>query len=144
MFCHEQVAQLRDARPKIEAKGGRLKIVGNGTSAMAEAFAAPYGMMDTVFTDPQRNVYRALGMVHGVGKTIGAGSLKNGLRAFSKGFRQEKVQGDPWQQGGTVVVTGDGRIVYRYLSKAAGDHAPLSEILSVLERETTVPESEAT
>ena len=38
------------------------------------------------------------------------------------GFRQGKVRGDPWQQGGVLVVLPGGRVVYRYLSSAAGDH----------------------
>jgi hypothetical protein len=34
--------------------------------------------------------------------------------------------------GGVLVVMQGGRVVYRYLSRAAGDHPPLTEVLAAL------------
>lgn len=125
---------MRDAKPEIEAKGGKLVVIGNGLPMHAAAFSEDKGLEGAVFTDPDRNLYRALGMTRGVGATFSASSLKNGLRAIKGGFRQAKTQGDPWQQGGTLVVAPDGRLLYEHISEAAGDHAPIEDVLAALDR----------
>ena len=123
---------MRDAAPLFEPLGARLHIVGNGTPAQALDFAGQYDMEDAVWTDPGRHLYQALGMVRAVRSTLNLETLKNGLRAFTQGFRYTRVEGDPWQQGGTLVITQDGTILYRYLSQVAGDHAPLASIVAAL------------
>jgi NAD(P)-dependent dehydrogenase (short-subunit alcohol dehydrogenase family) len=57
----------------------------------------------------------------------------NAVRALRKGFRQTDVQGDPWQLGGVFVIKPGGRLTYRYVSREAGDHAPVDEILRALQ-----------
>lgn len=131
IFCHEQVSELVRALPEIERAGARVAVIGNGNPIHALGFASRTGMdAKNVFTDPGRLAYRALGMRHGVGGLGGLRStMASGLRAWRSGYRQESLQGDPWQQGGTVVVSRDGTIAYRYLSRAAGDYAPLGAVL---------------
>jgi NAD(P)-dependent dehydrogenase (short-subunit alcohol dehydrogenase family) len=55
------------------------------------------------------------------------------MRAWRSGFRQSGVQGDPWQLGGVFVIRPEAELVYRYVSREAGDHAPAEEILAALE-----------
>ncbi|MDH3214324.1 MAG: SDR family NAD(P)-dependent oxidoreductase, partial [Myxococcales bacterium] len=45
------------------------------------------------------------------------------------------VQGDPWQLGGVFVIRPGGDLTYRYVSREAGDHPPVEEILAALEDE---------
>jgi len=132
MFCHEQVAQLRDEKDEIERRGAKLRVVGNGTPAMAKGFAEKHGLEGAVYTDPDRVTYRALGMARKLGATFSTKVLKGAARALKGGFRQERLQGDPWQQGGVLIVSGDGDLVYEYLSETAGDHPPVSELLDAL------------
>jgi len=123
---------LRDAKDEIEAKGARLVIVGNGLPFHAKGFAEKHALLGAVFTDPERNVYEAAGMTRRVGATFSLNTLRSGARALSGGFRQGKTQGDPWQQGGTLVLRpGDG-LVYEYISDTAGDHAPIEAVLAAL------------
>lgn len=123
---------MRDVSGEIENRGARLVIIGSGLPMHAQGFADKYALKDTVFTDPERSLYQAFGMTRSVGKTLGLGALKGGLRAFKEGFRQSGTQGDPWQQGGTLVISPQGVLVYEYLSKEAGDHAPVAQVLAAL------------
>lgn len=123
---------MRDAKDDIEGLGGRLVIVGNGQPYQAKGFAETHGMAGHIFTDPERHLYAAAGMRRGVGTTFSLGTVKAGARAFGRGFRQTRTQGDPWQQGGTLVIRPSGEIVYEHISEAAGDHAPVEDVLAAL------------
>ena len=52
--------------------------------------------------------------------------LRHALRAWRQGFRQTDVAGDPFQQGGVVIVAPTGVERYRFISREAGDHPPAS------------------
>jgi peroxiredoxin len=134
IFCHDQVGELRNALPEVERHGARVFIIGNGNPAHALGFADRTGMDPTrVFTDPGRLLYRALGMSHGVGGVRGLrATMGHSLRAWQRGHRQRATEGDPWQQGGTLVIARDGSIAYTYLSRAAGDYAPLGSVLDAV------------
>ncbi len=60
--------------------------------------------------------------------------IRNAMRARKEGFRQTKVQGDPWQLGGTLVVAPGDRVLYAWRNTNADDDAPLSEVLAALGR----------
>jgi hypothetical protein len=123
---------LRGERGEIEALGARLALVGNGSPEQAAEFRAAHVPELDLYTDPSRATYRALGVVRGVTTTLGPTALRAGLRAFRDGFRQSAVRGDPWVQGATLVVLPGDRVVYRYLSRNSGDHAPIGEVLAAL------------
>jgi hypothetical protein len=125
---------LRDEQPQIEKRGGRLVIIGNGRPEHAAAFAMRMGMTGGVFTDPSRATYRALGMRGGLKHSLKLELLGNAMRAFRAGHRQRDLQVDPWQQGGAIVVSSDGTLEYAYISRTAGDHPPINEILAVLDQ----------
>lgn len=123
---------MRDAKNEIEAKGARLIIVGNGQPFHAKGFAEKYELQGAVFTDPERSVYEAAGMTRRVGSTFSLNTLRSGARALSGGYRQGKTQGDPWQQGGTLVLRPGEGLVYEYISESAGDHAPIDAVLAAI------------
>jgi len=132
MFCREQVAQLRDALPGIRARGAGLIVIGNGTPAMAADFRQQRAPDLDVLVDPGREAYRALGLRHGIGTALSWATLGNARRAWQGGFRQERTQGDPWQQGGVFVV-GPGAVTrFAYVSQAPGDHPDLRDVLASL------------
>ena len=125
---------MRDEEPEIEKRGGRLVIIGNGRPEHAKAFALRMGMTGGVYTDPSRATYRALGMRGGIKHSLDLELFGNALRAFRGGHRQKALQGDPWQQGGAIVVSPDSTLEYAYVSRTAGDHPPVAEILAVLDQ----------
>ena len=132
MFCKEQVAQLRRIADAVHAKGAELAVVGNGDLRFARRFASEAGLTTPLYVDTQREAYRGLGMRRDVASALNPAVLGNAWRALRDGFRQTSVLGDPWQMGGVLVVLPGGRVAYRYLSRAAGDHPAVAELLAAL------------
>lgn len=113
-------------------KYGNLAIVGNGTLAQARDFEKTQGKGLRSLVDSEKRTYRALGFRHGIRYTLGPASIARGVDAMSRGFRQVDTQGDPFQQGGTLVVAAGGRPVLFQRARFAGDHAPLEEVLAAV------------
>ena len=132
MFCREQAAQLRGRLDDIRALGAELVVVGNGSVAHARAFADAQGLDCPVFTDPGRETYAAAGLRRSVGSSVNLRTMRHAARARKRGHRQGAVQGDAWQQGGVLVIATGGEILFRYVSREAGDHPEPDDLLEVL------------
>ena len=87
-----------------------------------------------IFSDPRREAYEAAGLKHGIFKTLNPTSMRRGMKARSEGFRQRKTMGDPFQQGGVLVVAPNGQVIYSYASNEAGDHPPIADVLGSLRK----------
>ena len=127
--------QLHRELSTIRERGAELVMIGNGNRHFAAAFATQFGITSPLYVDPKRDSYRALGMKRGLFATLGSlasfGSVRRAMRA---GFRQGLTRGDAWQLGGVLVVARGGEILYRHLSEAAGDKAPVADVLAALAR----------
>lgn len=133
LFCREQIAALRPLQEPIRVLGAELVLIGHGTVAQARAFrdeAHPIPL----FTDPTRQAYCAVGMRRSWRSVLTAGVLKRSLRARQRGFHQSSVAGDPFQQGGVVIVEPTGVERYRFISREAGDHPRPADILDALNK----------
>jgi alkyl hydroperoxide reductase subunit AhpC len=133
MFCREQAARLGQRKDEIEAKGAKLIAIGNGHAQWAADFIEAESVDFPVYIDPAKRVYELFGMQHGRLKVINRKSLAHGARATSRGFRQSAVRGDPFQNGGVVVLDGHGDIRYAHVESVAGDLADLDEVLAALD-----------
>jgi hypothetical protein len=102
---------------------------------MALDFQAQQGFGAPTWVDPQRRTYRHLGFKRSPGSTLfSLATMKHALRAWRKGFRQGATQGDPWQQGGVLVVRRGGAVVFCHASEEAGDLAPTPEVMAAARR----------
>ncbi len=128
LLCFEQVSDILTLAPDIEAAGARLCVLGNGNPLHASVFMDEAGLSSNVYTDPGRILYRRLAMRHGVFSTVNPTSTRHARRAYKRGFRQKGTRGDPWQQGGVVVVCRDGTASFVQRFSVAGDQADLAEI----------------
>lgn len=96
---------------------------------MARDFRETMGLRSTIWVDKERTTYDALGFTRSLASSVGLKVALHALRAASKGFTQGRTQGDPWQQGGVVVVRKGGDPVYGYASEVAGDHPPVALVM---------------
>jgi NAD(P)-dependent dehydrogenase (short-subunit alcohol dehydrogenase family) len=126
---------LRDRIDDIRARGAELVIVGNGAQNFAAAFREDFELDCPILVDPELRAYRAAGLRRGRVELLSPRLPLNALRALRSGSRQTGVQGDPWQLGGVFVIRPGGHLMYRYVSREAGDHPPVEEILAALEEE---------
>lgn len=119
----------------LRERGAALVFVGNGPPRYARAFAEEQHLGDVpLLTDPELRAYHALQLAHGVLKTVGLGAAVRTVKALRAGFRQSKTAGDPWQQGGAIVVTPDGQVPYFFASDSPGDHPAADELIAALPR----------
>lgn len=125
---------MAEKNAEIEARGARLFAIGNGTALMARDFAEAFDVKFPLFTDPSRASYLAAGMrtqrflrLEGLGAT-----LSHGVRSLRRGFRQGRTQGDPFQNGGVLVVEPSGRILFSQAEAAAGDLADPDAVVAGL------------
>ena len=110
-------------------------MVGNGATNFAAAFREDYQLDSPLLVDPELRAYRAAGLRRGRVEVLSPRLPWNALRALGGGSRQGSVQGDLWQLGGVFVIRSGGELAYRYVSREAGDHAPLEEILDALSKD---------
>ena len=132
MFCREQAAQVCAHQAELTRAGVQLVLIGNGTPAMANSFREEFQISSPLLTDPGRRAYAALGLPRGVSLTATFRTVKSGLRAMKSGYRQGALAGDPWQLGGTLLTDRAGSVHYRHVSKYAGDHPPIADILAAV------------
>jgi AhpC/TSA antioxidant enzyme len=129
------VAELRPHLEEARRKGANVAIIGNGLPPMAKAFARRMGLGDEtlVLTDPRRESYRRAGFRRGLFATLGPQTWRNILRAVRR-FGVRRTQGDPWQQGGTLVVARGGEVLFRYASAHQGDRPQPRDVVAALPR----------
>ena len=111
-----------------------MAVIGNGWPAMAKGFAARARLPEsvTLLTDPSRQSYLAAGLKRGVLMTLGPRGWLAAVRTWKKGFRQGRTAGDPWQQGGALVIAKGGEVLYRHLSTGPSDQADPRTLISSL------------
>jgi NAD(P)-dependent dehydrogenase (short-subunit alcohol dehydrogenase family) len=126
---------LRDRIDEVRARGAELVIVGNGAANFAAAFREDFELDCPILVDPELRAYRAAGLRRGRVELLSPRLPLHALRALRSGSRQTGVQGDPWQLGGVFVIRPGGDLTYRYVSREAGDHPPVEEILAALEEQ---------
>ena len=89
-------------------------------------------MTGNLTTDPELRSYRAIGARSGVLNTIGPRAWSSGIRALRSGARQTRVKGHPFQQGAVMVLAPGDRLLYSYISRAAGDHPAARDVVAAL------------
>jgi peroxiredoxin len=134
LFCREQATELNASRPAIDALGAELTFIGNGTPRAARWFRDKFAPESTMLTDPDLRSYELIGARSGIMTTMGPRAWGAGVRAFRRGARQSSVKGHPFQQGGVLLITPDGEVPYAHISRAAGDHPSLPDVIAALRR----------
>ena len=130
-FCREALADLSAARAKIEKSGTKLAIVHMGTAESFAAFTASYGLSDVpAVSDPQRRLYRGLGLRRGkLAQLLGFSVWWRGTKSFFAGHYPGALEGDGTQMPGVFLLQ-NGRVVRRFIHDNAAqrpDYAALSQ-----------------
>lgn len=124
--------QLHRNIDTITRTGAQLYVIGNGSPSFIAGFREETGYLGPLYTDPSLAAYQAAELKRSLTRTFDPRALGGTIRAFRDGFRQGRRQGDPWQQGGVLVVATDGRVVWQHASDRPGDNASPAEIAIAL------------
>lgn len=124
--------------PDAEALRRRATIVfvGPGTPAMARAFRDKAAEGDVVLSDRDRRAFRAARLRRGLLPLLKLRAWRNMWRAWRAGFRQRRVQGDPWQHGGALVFDHDGALRHQQVDQAAGDALDLDALVAACDADS--------
>lgn len=124
-FCRDMLRLLATRRAGIEATGVQIALVHMGTEQEAQPFFASFGLEDLPrFSDPERLVYRGLGISRG---TLGQFFSPTVFRRRGVVSRQRVgiPVGDVFQLAGAFVLF-EGKIVQRFETSSFTDTvAPL-------------------
>jgi hypothetical protein len=110
--------------------------VGSGNPEQARKFKEQEDVQGTLVTDPSLKTYNIAGMKRGVLKTLNPKSALHAVRALGGGHRQGKNAGDPWQQGGLLVVDAQkrgGRLIMQHAASEAGDATDFTAVVRALD-----------
>ena len=124
--------QLHRKIDLIRGAGAELIVIGNGSPSFIAGFRDETSWDGPLYTDPSLEVYKAAELKRGVLRTFSARALGKTIKAFSGGRRQGKTQGDPWQQGGTLVIAKDGTVLWHHVSENSGDQSHAEDIVTAL------------
>lgn len=131
MPCRAYLAQLREAEPEIAAIGARVVGVATGADYQARQLIEA-GVPFPLLLDPDRNLYRALGLDHiRWHRFLQPATWRRYLRA-SRGARQGRLTGDLRQAPGVAIIDTERRLRYLHRGTTLGDYPPLEEVLAAL------------
>ena len=127
------MAAVLKRRDELLAAGAGLAFVGVGTPEQAHGFRVLTGWKDALVVDADRQAYAAADLRRmGFLALFRPKMIREAMRARKEGFRQAKVQGDPWQLGGTMVLAPGDRVLYAHRSAGPEDEAPLDAVLAAV------------
>jgi hypothetical protein len=126
------VVQLHRKIDLIRNAGADLVVIGNGSPSFIAGFRDETGWDGPLYTDPSLAVFKAAELKRGVAKTLNPLALGKTIRAFAQGHRQGKTQGDPWQQGGVLVIAPGNEVRWHHASERPGDNATAEDIAAAL------------
>lgn len=125
---------MREAHPRFVALGARVIAIGTGADFQARRLMDG-GMPFPCLVDPERRLYRALGLRRvGVSTALRLDTYRNYLRAWWRGSRQGAVTGDPRQLSGVAVLDRDGRVRWLHRSGTMGDYPAVDTVLAEVRR----------
>ncbi|XP_041359066.1 peroxiredoxin-like 2C [Gigantopelta aegis] len=116
----------------------RLVLIGPAPYRFIKSFKQATGYQQTLYCDPELDLYKTLGCPKkgGVGDLKGSKHVKSGfvmgiLRSTWRAMREEArtYQGDVQQQGCALVVGPGDVLHYSHIDQSSTDHAPINELL---------------
>lgn len=132
MPCRAFLAQLCEAEPRISALGGRVIGVATGADYQARELMDG-GIRFPLLVDPDRNLYRTLGLDHiRWNRWLQPSTWRRYLRG-ARGGRQGRLTGDLRQAPGVAVIDQERRLRYLHRGTTLGDYPPVNDVLAALE-----------
>jgi len=121
-FCRETMADLAARRTALEAAGTTLALVHMSTPDDFARLAHSYQLGDVpAFADPERRLYRGLGLRRGrLRQLLGPSVWRRGFTAWRAGHAVGRLDGDGTQMPGAFLIH-HGKVVRRFVHQTAAD-----------------------
>jgi peroxiredoxin len=129
--CSEEVTELTPFLRPLSELGVLAIFVGNGQPEHIDAWVERHGLADKaveIVTDPTLTAFRAAGLARSVSRTYGPRAVLDFARAFTNGHTPRPTRGDLLQQGGTLLLNAEGRIVLFHANESLGGFVRAAEL----------------
>jgi peroxiredoxin len=129
-FCREALADVAQARQKIEAKGLRLAFVHMSSESEGAPLFESYELGDVDrFSDPERRLYQAFDLQRGRASQLLGPTIwwRGFLAAIVARHGFGRIQGDGFQMPGVFVLY-QGRIIASYRHATAADRPDYEQL----------------
>ncbi|NXT65714.1 AAED1 protein, partial [Chaetops frenatus] len=144
--CKEYVEDLAKV-PKafLQESNVRLIVIGQSSFHHIKPFCSLTGYTHEMYVDPQREIYKILGMKRGEGDKVSVQSphvksntLLGSIRSIWRAMTGPAFdfQGDPAQQGGALIIGPGDEVHFLHLDKNRLDHVPINTVLQLAEVKT--------
>ncbi|XP_075266940.1 peroxiredoxin-like 2C [Opisthocomus hoazin] len=139
--CKEYVEDLaRVPKAFLQEANVRLIVIGQASYHHIKPFCRLTGYTHEMYVDPQREIYKTLGMKRGEANNVSVrsphvksntllGSMKSMWRAMTGPAFD--FQGDPGQQGGALILGPGNKVHFLHLDKNRLDHVPINTVLQL-------------
>ncbi|XP_039237634.1 peroxiredoxin-like 2C isoform X2 [Pipra filicauda] len=133
----------------LEEANVRLIVIGQSSYHHIKPFCSLTGYTHEMYVDPQREIYKTLGMKRGEGNNISdnniwwfclvrsphvkSNALLGSIRSIWRAMTGPAFdfQGDPAQQGGALIIGPGNEVHFLHLDKNRLDHVPINTILQL-------------
>ena len=124
---------MRRERHRFAESGVQVVLVGMGTPAESNAFAAKYDVPFAIVSDPGKMMYRTFDLKRmAPWGFLAPEVVLKGVSAIARGHHMGLPQGDVRQLPGVFVINTAGEIVFSHYAADAADHPAVAEILDVV------------
>ncbi|XP_016112753.1 thioredoxin-like protein AAED1 [Sinocyclocheilus grahami] len=140
--CKEYVEDLgKIPQQMLQESNVRLVVIGQSSWCHIEAFCSLTGYSHEIYVDPERQIYKKLGMRRGetymetpcssphVKSGVLLGSLRSLWRAVTSPVFD--FQGDPLQQGGALIAGPAPEVHFAHFDMNRLDHMPINWLLQL-------------
>ncbi|NXJ14922.1 AAED1 protein, partial [Odontophorus gujanensis] len=139
--CKEYVEDLAKVpRSYLQEANVRLIVIGQSSYHHIKPFCSLTGYTHEMYVDPQREIYKILGMKRGEGNGTSVksphvkssmllGSIRSMWRAMTGPAFD--FQGDPAQQGGTLILGPGNQAHFLHHDRNRMDHVPINSVLQL-------------
>jgi len=146
-LCRGYSRKLSSLKPQLDTNN--VRHVGIGLEELGvQEFVDGKFFDGELYIDLKKACYQGLGFKR-LGFFGGIGSLfkkttKDAASEAKKSGISGDMKGDGFQNGGTIIVQTDGKVLLNYVQENPADHVALEDVLKALNIEGKVPEAGAT
>ncbi|XP_052557204.1 peroxiredoxin-like 2C isoform X2 [Tympanuchus pallidicinctus] len=118
----------------------RLIVIGQSSYHHIKPFCSLTGYTHEMYVDPQREIYKMLGMKRGEGNDVSvqsphvkSGMLLGSIRSMWRAMTSPAFdfQGDPAQQGGALILGPGNEVHFLHHDRNRLDHVPINSVLQL-------------
>lgn len=135
--CTMQMQALAPRLQEFDLLGIPTIIVGNGEPRYIEGFIERFQLQNQplkIVTDPSLGIFKIAKLKKSFWATYGPRALWDNVKAFTLGVIQKTYEGNLFQQGGTILLNREGKVVFYHQNDHISDLSDLSDVVDEIHK----------